>query len=77
MTTTKIRQKVMEYINNADERILNAVYAMLKEYEGMPAGKSVLSEKQYEIIEGRWKNHKSGKSKSYTIEQAKRHLEKR
>jgi hypothetical protein len=74
MTTLKIRQKVFDYINNADERILKAVYAMLKEYEDTPGGKSALSEKQYEIIEKRWKNHKSGKSKSYTIEEVKHRL---
>jgi len=76
MTTIKIRQKVYDYISNADERILKVVYAMLKEYEDTPGEKSVLTEKQYELIEKRWKNHKNGKSKSYTIEQVKQRLHK-
>lgn len=76
MTTVKIREKVFEYINHADERILKVVYAMLKEYEDTPGEKSVLSEKQYELIEGRWKNHKSGKSKSYSLEEVKKRLHK-
>lgn len=76
MTTVKIRQKVFDYINHADERILKAVYAMLKEYEDTPGEKSVLSEKQYELIEGRWKNHKNGKSKSYPMGEVKLRIQK-
>ena len=76
MTTVKIREKVFEYINHADERILKAVYAMLKEYEDTPGEKSMLSDKQYEVIEGRWKNHKNGKSKSYSLEEVKKRLQK-
>jgi len=76
MTTIKIREKVFEYINHADDRILKAIYAMLKEYEDTPAEKSVLSDKQYEEIERRWKNHKSGKSKSYSLEEVKKRLQK-
>ena len=76
MTTVKIRQKVFEYINHADERILKVVYAMLKEYEETPEEKSMLSDKQYELIEGRWKKHKNGKSKSYSLEEIKQRLQK-
>lgn len=49
---------------------------MLKEYEDAPGGKTMLSEKQYEAIEGRWKNHKNGKSKSYSLEEVKQRLQK-
>jgi hypothetical protein len=33
--------------------------------------KSLLTEKQYKLMEERLKNHKSGKSKSYTIEEVR------
>jgi putative addiction module component (TIGR02574 family) len=76
MTTLKIRQKVDEYLNRADERILKAVYAMLKEYGETPA-QSMLSDEQYEEIEKRWKKYKNGKSKYYTLEEVKHRLQKR
>jgi hypothetical protein len=76
MTTVKIREKVYEYINHADDRMLKAVYAMLKEYGDGPIAKSVLSNEQYENIEKRWKNHKNGKSKSHSLEEVKHRLQK-
>ena len=76
MTTIKIREKVNEYLNNADERMLKVVYAMLKEYENRPAQKSVLSDEQYKEMEKRLKNYKSGKSKGYTVEQVRQHVKK-
>ncbi len=74
MSAVQIRKKVFDYITNADERILKAVYAMLKEYENAPAPKSMLSEEQYKEIDKRWKHHKSGKSKSYKIEEVRQYL---
>lgn len=76
MTTVKMRQKVVDYITNADDRIVKAVYAMLKEYEESPSEKSALSEKQYQDIENRWKKYNGGKSKRYTIEEVRQRLQK-
>jgi hypothetical protein len=36
----------------------------------------MLTDKQYEEIEKRWENYKSGKSKSYTLEEAKKMLKR-
>jgi putative addiction module component (TIGR02574 family) len=76
MTTIEIREKVNEYLDNADERMRKVVYAMLKEYENTPAQKSVLSDEQYKEMEKRLKNYKSGKSKGYTIAQVREHVKK-
>ena len=76
MTTIKIREKVNEYLNQADERMLKVVYAMLKEYENIPDQKSALSDEQYKEMEKRLKNYKSGKSKGYTVEQVRQHVKK-
>jgi hypothetical protein len=77
MTTVKIREKVFEYINHADDRILKAVYAMLKEYEDSPAQKSVLTDEQYKEMERRLRNHKNGNSKSYSMDEVKLHIKKK
>ena len=80
MTTIKIRQKVHSLIDNADERILKMVYAMLKEDEKEEIASSLLTDEQWAEIDHRVKLHKAGKSKSYTIDEvikyAKGHLKK-
>src|SRR5580698_9872577 len=76
MTTVKIHEKVYEYINQADDRIPKAVYAMLKEYENTTTQKSLLSDEQYNEMEKRLKNYKSGKGKGYTMEQVRQHVKK-
>lgn len=77
MTTVKIREKVHSIIDNVDERILKAVYAMLKEYEKVEASASALTEAQKEEIDRRWENHKIGKSKSYSIDEASKYVKTR
>ncbi|MBI2269394.1 MAG: addiction module protein [Bacteroidetes bacterium] len=77
MTAVKIREKVHSIIDNADERILKVVYAMLKEYEKVEAEPSLLTEEQKDEVDRRWENHKSGKSKSYTIDEVNKHVKAR
>lgn len=72
MTALKIKAKVHDYIEHADERILKVVYAMLKEYEKNEDSTSWLTEEQKLEIDKRWENHKKGKSKSYSVEEAKK-----
>lgn len=71
MSTIKIRKKIQDYIEHADERILKMVYAMLTKYEKTEYSESVLTEEQQLEIDRRWENHKSGKSKSYSLEETK------
>lgn len=77
MTTVKIREKVISIIDHADDRILKAIYAMLREYEKAEATPSVLTESQKKEIDRRWENHKSGKSKSYTIDEVNKYIKTR
>ena len=80
MTTIKIRKEIQNYIENADERMLKMVYAMLKEYENTEYSESVLTMEQQDEINKRWGSHKNGKSQSYSIQEvkqyAKEHLKK-
>ncbi len=77
MTTVKIREKVHSIIDNADERILKVVYAMLREYEKTETATSLLTEEQQKEVDRRWENHKSGKSKSYTIDEVNKYVKAR
>lgn len=77
MTTVKIREKVHSIIDNADERILKVVYAMLKEYEKAETTTSPLTVDQKKEIDRRWENHESGKSKSYTIDEVNKYVKTR
>jgi putative addiction module component (TIGR02574 family) len=77
MTIVQIREKVIRIIDHADDRILKAIYAMLKEYEKAEATESLLTEEQKKEIDRRWENHKNGKSKSYTIDEVNKQLKAR
>jgi putative addiction module component (TIGR02574 family) len=72
MTSLKIRKKVIDIVEHADDRILKVVYAMLTEYEKCEPSSSRLTTEQRAEIDKRWENHLSGKSKSYCIEQVEK-----
>jgi hypothetical protein len=68
MTVLAIRQKLMTYLADADDSKVKALYTLLeKEIE---EGEFVLSDEQLQILELERKMHLSGKSKSYTMEEA-------
>ncbi|MCC6690634.1 MAG: addiction module protein [Bacteroidia bacterium] len=77
MTTVQIRKMVHAIIDNSDDRILKVVYAMLKEYEKVESAPSLLTEEQKKEIDRRWENHKTGKSKSYTIQEVDKYFKVR
>ena len=77
MATLKIREKVHSIIDNADERILKVVYAMLREYEKTETTTFLITEDQKKEIDQRWENHKSGKSKSYSIDEVNKYVKAR
>ncbi len=60
MTTKTIKKKVIEYINHAEDDVIEAVYKMLKIYEDSD-GKSLMSTSQKSEIEKRSTLYKSGK----------------
>ena len=50
---------------------------MLREYEKAETTTSLLTEDQKEEIDRRWENHKSGKSKSYSIDEVNKYVKAR
>lgn len=70
MTTTTIRKKVHQYVDDIDSDLLEIVYNMLKIYKH-DDDKSLLTKEQKTELDKTLKEHKSGKLKYYTIEQAK------
>jgi hypothetical protein len=68
MTVLAIRQKLMTYLADADDSKVKALYTLLeKEIE---EGEFVLSDEQFQILELEREIHLSGKSKSYTMDEA-------
>lgn len=70
MTSSTIRKKVHQYVDDIDNNLLEVVYNMLKIYKHED-DKSFLTKEQKTELDKTLKEHKSGKLKYYTIEQAK------
>ncbi|HTL83227.1 MAG TPA: hypothetical protein VL651_16045 [Bacteroidia bacterium] len=69
MTTIQLRKKVHAIVDNADERLLKMVLAMMQEYES-PA--YVFTAEEKKEIYRRSKELRSGKVKGYTLEETLR-----
>lgn len=70
MTTTAIREKLITYISDANEKKVKGLY-MLVEDEINSGGEFKLTDDHLEILEEERKKHVNGKSKSYSWEEAK------
>ena len=72
MTSKTIKKKVIEYINHAEDDVIEAVYKILKIYEDAD-GKSLMTTDQKSEIDRRSLLYKQGKLKtSYWNEVKKR-----
>ena len=71
MTTNAIRKKVIEYVNHADENVLEVVYKMLKVYED-DGNTSLMSDAQKKEIIKRSELFKEGKLKTSTWTEVKK-----
>lgn len=69
MTTLDLKNSVLEYVNNADDRLLKMIKAIAETYQSEED--FTLSKKQYEILDQRRALHESGKSKSYSWQEIK------
>ena len=70
MTTTAIRKKVHQYVDEAEEKVLEAIYSMLKLY--MDEGsESLMSKEQKAEIDKRGKQYRQGKLKTSSWEEVK------
>lgn len=63
MTSKTLKRKVIEYINHAEDNVIEAVYKMLKIYED-GEGNSLMSSEQKTEIERRSSLFKQGKLKT-------------
>ena len=72
MGAAQIREELHQFINQADERVLNLIYGMMK-----ADSESRLTEEQQEDLDERIARHKKGESKSYGWSEARTQIEKR
>ena len=71
MTATALKTSIKKQLNSVEnETILRSIYAMLKEVLQNDNG-SILTKEQKNELDKTLSEHKTGKLKYYTIEQAK------
>lgn len=73
MGASQIREELHEFINRADERILNLMYGMMK----ADKEKEILTADQQADLDKRIARHKSGESKSFNWSEAREKIERR
>ncbi len=71
MTSKTIKKKVIEYINHAEDDVIEAVYKILKIYED-GEGKSLMTTEQKSEIERRSTLYKQGKLKTSSWAEVKK-----
>jgi len=73
MGAAQIREELHQFIDNADERVLNLIYGMMK----ADTGKDILTKEQQEDLDNRIDRHKKGESESYSWSEAREQIVKR
>ena len=71
MTPANIREKVEEYIDKRDEKLLKLMYAVAKEYNEEDDFEYEFSDEEIKLFEERRAKRLSGESKTYSWEEAK------
>jgi hypothetical protein len=72
MSVIQIREELHQFIEEADDRMLNLIYGLLQADKQQTA----LTPEQLEDLKDRMVRHKSGESKSYTWTEARAMIEK-
>ncbi len=75
MTTTAIRSKVHQYIDEADINVLEVVYKLLEVYR--QSNTSLLSEEQQKEVLKRSALYKTGKMKAYTLSEVRKRVKQK
>ena len=75
MATINLRNKVKEYVDTADVRLLKMIKALAESYQN-DEQELTLSKEQYQIIDKRREAHLKGESKSLTWEEVKQNARK-
>ncbi len=71
MNIEELRKKLHDYVDNADEMQLESIYQMFIE---ATSNELITDEEMIEELDKRWDNYKSGKSRTYTLEEAREEL---
>ncbi len=71
MQTTVIREKLHQYIDSSDERLLKLMLALIKEYNDDDNFDYEFTSDEIKILDQRREDRLSGKSKTYTWQEAK------
>lgn len=71
MEVTNIRQKLHQYVDKGDEKLLKLLYAIAKEYTEDDDFEYEFSEEEIKLFEERRAKRLSGESKTYIWEDAK------
>ena len=71
MSTEEMKKEIRQYLETAEERLLKAVHAMLKEYS-KESMEYELSAGEISVLEERRAEYKSGKSKTYTVKEIRK-----
>ena len=71
MGAAQIREELHQFINHADERVLNLIYGIMK----ADAENISLTPEQVKDLDSRIESHKKGESKSFSWEEAQAKIE--
>jgi len=78
MTTTALKKKIHQYIDSTDDKILKVVHTIPEEHLKLKTKNDFeLTEEDLEELDQRWDNYKKGKTKTYTLEEAKQLVNKK
>lgn len=70
-TTTDLKNKVLKYIDSADDRLLRMMQALAESYQDEIFDEPIVPDWFYEELEQRRERHLKGESKSYSWEEVK------
>ncbi|HWZ14059.1 MAG TPA: hypothetical protein VNW95_02390 [Mucilaginibacter sp.] len=72
MQATNIRQKLHQYVDNSDEKLLKLMFALAKEYNEDDDVEYEFSTEDIKIFDERREKRLSGESATYKWDEAKR-----
>jgi putative addiction module component (TIGR02574 family) len=75
MSTAELKQKLQQYIETGDEKLLKLMYAVAREYND-EENEYEIDDVEIQMLEERWENYKSGKSKTYSWDEVKESIRK-
>ena len=71
MQTTYIRQQLHQYIDNSDEKLLQLLFALAKEYNGDEEADYQFTDADIKIFDDRREKRLNGESATYSWDEAK------